>query len=108
VNTFDAYQVALEMIRSLRSIIERIKKQNPSLAVQLEKAAPSVALNLSEGRRRAGKDRIHHWRIAAGSAAEVRASLDVADALGYVDEADTRTSLELIDRVLAMTWRMTR
>ena len=104
---FDAYQVALQMIRSLRDIVPKIRMHNPSLAVQIDKAAPSVALNLNEGRRRIGKDRKHLWRVAAGSADEVRACLDVAEAAGYLDLDEIEHTLTLIDRVLAMTWRMT-
>jgi four helix bundle protein len=103
----DAYRVALEMIRSLRSVMPKIRANNPSLTTQIEKAAPSVAQNLNEGRRRVGKDRRHLWRIAAGSADEVRACLDVAEAWGYVAPADIAATQKLIDRILAMTWRMT-
>ena len=104
---FDAYEVALEMVHSLRDLLPRIRAQNPSLATQIERAAPSVPLNLSEGRRRGGKDRQYHWRIAAGSTEETRAALDVAEALGYVEPEATARTRSLLDRILAMTWRMT-
>ena len=45
---FDAYEVSLEMVRSLRDLLPRIRAQNSSLGIQIEKAAPSVPLNLSE------------------------------------------------------------
>ena len=44
----------------------------------------SVVLNLAEGNRRRGQDRVHLFRVAAGSAAEVQAGLDVAEAWGYL------------------------
>lgn len=65
-------------------------------------------LNLAEGRRRHGKDRIHLWRVAAGSADEVVAGLRVAEAFGYVKPATGAEALALCDRVLAMLWRLTR
>jgi hypothetical protein len=37
-----------------------------------------VALNLDEGRRRAGQDRLHHFRVALGSAAELDTALRLA------------------------------
>lgn len=67
-------------------------------------------LDLAELERRAataGLDRIHCWRIAAGSAEEVRASLLVADAWGYVEPGLLAPSLALLDRISAMLYRMT-
>jgi 23S rRNA-intervening sequence protein len=54
-----------------------------------------------------GRDRIHSWRIAAGSAEEVRASLLIAEAWGYVEPDILAPSLELLDRISAMLYRMT-
>jgi len=45
------------------------------------------------------------FRIAAGSAAEVRATLEVALAWGYLDAAPLAAAE--VDRVLAMLWRLT-
>jgi four helix bundle protein len=104
---FQAFDVALEMVRCARPLIERVAKRDPSLASQLRRAAASVPLNLSEGAQRAGRDRLHCWRIAAGSASEVVASLRVAEALGYVDGEMSAAAMTLCDRVLAMTWRLT-
>jgi four helix bundle protein len=104
---FDAYTVALEMIRSLRSILPKIRAKDPNLAKQIQSAASSVPLNLNEGRRRRGKDRLYHYSVAAGSADEVRAGLDVAEAWDYVTATDITHALGCLDRILAMTWRMT-
>ena len=67
----------------------------------------SVALNISEANRREGKDRIARFRIAAGSAAETRTALMIARAWRYVDVARAERIDELLDRVLAMLWRLT-
>ena len=104
---FDAFDVALEMIRSLHQPLAIIGQRDPDLAQQLRRAAASVPLNLSEGRRRNGKDRLHLWRVAAGSADEVVASLRVAQAFGLLDAASIAPALGLCDRVLAMLWRLT-
>jgi hypothetical protein len=66
-----------------------------------------VALCLDEGRRRAGKDRTHLFRVAAGSAAEVRSGLRLAVAWGYLGGAELGTAFELLDRELAICWRLT-
>ena len=104
---FDAFDVALEMIRSLHQPLAIIGQRDPDLAQQLRRAAASVPLNLSEGRRRHGKDRLHLWRVAAGSADEVVASLRVAEAFGLLDAGAIAPALGLCDRVLAMLWRLT-
>ena len=104
---FDAFDVALDMIRSLRDPLAAITERDPALAQQLRRAAASVPLNLSEGRRRQGRDRLHLWRVAAGSADEVVACLRVAEAWSHVDSASIAPALALCDRVLAMLWRLT-
>ncbi len=104
--TFDAERIALELIAALRAPLERLERRNRAQADQGRRAAASVAHNLSEGRRRAGRDRIHFWRTAAGSAAELRAALAISCAWGWLSEEDLRTAGVLLDRILAMTWRL--
>lgn len=104
---WDVFDVSLELIRTLRGPLVRITTVDAALTTQIRRAASSVSLNLSEGRRRSGRDRIHAWRIAAGSAEEVRASLLVADAWGYAEPELLAPSLALLDRISAMLYRMT-
>ena len=104
---FDAHEVSLDLVRSLRRPVAILQVRDRDLAQQIRRAASSIPLNLGEGRRRSGKDRLQHWRIAAGSAEEVRAALRVALAWGDVREGDAVQALDLVDRVLAMLWRMT-
>ena len=102
-----AFDVALELVRSLHEPLAILERRDPDLAKQVRRAAASVALNLAEGSRRTGKDRIHLWRVAAGSADEVAASCRVAEAFGYLGGDASNRTLELCDRVLAMLWRLT-
>ena len=95
------------MIGALRGPLERIGKHDRDLEDQVRRAASSVALNISEGNRRQKKDRIQRWRIAAGSAAEVRSGLRIAGAWGYVEPEAVGVADGLADRVLAMLWRLT-
>ena len=104
---FQALEVSLDLVRSLRQPLVRIRVRDRSLFEQIRRAASSIPLNLAEGRRRAGGDRVHSWRIAAGSAAELRAALRVALAWGDIQESDVSEALELLDRILAMLWRLT-
>ncbi len=105
---FQAFEVSLQMIRALGAPLTGVERRDPSLATQIRRAAASVSLNLAEGGRRRGKDRIHLWRVASGSAAEVRASLRVAEAFGYLDVSQAEETLRLCDRVMAMLWVLTR
>jgi four helix bundle protein len=95
------------MIGQLRQPLSAIAQHDADLAQQLRRAAASVPLNLSEGRRRSGRDRLHLWRVAAGSADEVVATLRVAEAWGHVENASIAPALASCDRVLAMVWRLT-
>ena len=105
--TFEALEISLRLIRSLRRPLVLIRKHDPKEHDDIRRAAGSVAHNLSEGRRRRGKDRIHHWRIAAGSAEEVGTGLRVAESWGFLTPEDIEESMSLVDRLLAMCWRMT-
>jgi four helix bundle protein len=102
------YEVSLEIIRALRGIVERLARKDPALVKQIRDAANSIPLNLREGRRRVGKDRLHLWRIAAGSADEIRGALDAAAAWGDIDAEAANVVFPLLDRELAMLWKMTR
>jgi four helix bundle protein len=104
---FVAFEMALQIIGSLRGVVEVIRRRDARLAQQIEHAASSVAANLAEGNRRQGKDRLHFFRIAAGSADETRAHLRVALAWGWVKSDAIGAPLALIDRELAMLWRLT-
>ena len=104
---FIAFEVALEMVQALRAPLEEIAHRDVDLSGQIRRAGASVPLNLAEGNRRVGKDRRHHWRVAAGSADEVVAGLRVAEVWGYLDRELTAEPRQLCDRVLAMIWRLT-
>ena len=103
---FQALEVAHEAVRSLRAPIEKLSRQDGSLADQLRRAIASVPLNIAESAGRAGKDRRYLLTIARGSAIEARAAIRVAVAWGHVAEREVAEALQLIDRVCAMLWRM--
>ena len=104
---FEVYEMALQMVSALRPAVERIRLHDRDLAQQLKRAGSSVPGNIAEGARRAGQDRLHHYRIAAGSAGEVRSHLAVAMAWGNVDQATVTPALSLLDSILAILWRLT-
>ena len=65
---FDALEVAIQLCAALQDPIERIRQRDPDLADQARRACNGVPLQLSEARRRTGKDRLNRYRMAAGSA----------------------------------------
>jgi len=102
---FVAYEVARQLICELRPVAETLKRHNRDAADQLVRAGTSVLLNLGEGARRQGGDQRRFYAMSHGSASEVRAVLDVADAWGWsTDAAKPRRTL---DRLLGLLWGLT-
>ena len=64
-----------------------------------------MQLNIAEANGRVGKDRRHLFRIAYASAGEVVAALEGAVA-SQDAAAEVAESLELLDRIRAMTYRL--
>jgi four helix bundle protein len=107
MSKYETYEVALEFVRALRPLIEKIGRHSKSLKEQLVGAGTSVPLNVAEGRKRAGGDRLHCFRIAAGSAGESIAILETCEALGFVTLDEIRAAVALANRELAMLWKQT-
>ena len=79
------YVVALEMCRDAARIAQLIEKHDASLAKQLRRCASSVPLNLREGSGSFAGIRKQRYHTALGSAGEVHACYDTAEAMGYID-----------------------
>lgn len=101
---FETQEVALEMAAQLRPALEALRRHDGDLAGQARRAAASVVLNIAEGAGRRGRDRLQHYRIAAGSAGETAVALRLAVVWGYLDPADVVAVEALLDRVQAMLW----
>ena len=102
---FIAHDVSLQLIESLASVVPLIAREDRDLANQLRRAASSVSLNLAEGSRSKGGNKQKHFAIAHGSANEVKAALQVALAWGWL--RDATHPLAVLDRLLALLWRLT-
>jgi four helix bundle protein len=105
---FDALEMSLKVLEQLVPVETRIRRRNASLAKQLANASESVALNLGEGRLRRDGDRRRHFEMAAGSASEVTVALRIALAKRYITEGEAAEVDEVLDRVRAMLYRLTR
>ena len=104
MNGFHAENVALEITAKLKPVVEAVKRHDPELADQLYRAAKSLVLAVPEGGRRGGKDRAFHFRIAAGSAAELANGIKFATEWSHCEPQEEL--LALIDRELAMLWKL--
>jgi len=81
------YRSSLGVIGGVATLGVRIGRKDPDLAHQLRRAAPSIALNISEGETALGGNRRARFDTAIGSAKETCACLEVAVAMGYLPEA---------------------
>ena len=104
---FVAFEIALEVIRSLVPVVAKIRRHHRKTADQIVDAASSVAANLAEGNLRVGGDRLHFFRIAAGSVGETRAHLRVALSWGWIEDRDIEVVMPLLDREGRLTWGLT-
>jgi len=101
---------ALEKATTAAGIAIRLAMRVPAplkpIADQVIRSASSVPANIAEGAGRTGRDRMHHWRIAYGSAKEVDTHVRLLLGAGAVDNAGAAAALHLFDDVRAMTWRL--
>jgi four helix bundle protein len=104
---FVALEIALQIVVALRDAIGLVRQHDVELAKQIVRSASSIAANVGEGRRRVGRDRLHFFRIAAGSAEETSVHLRVALAWGWLRGGQVDNAFALIDRELALLWGLT-
>lgn len=104
---FVTLEMSLTVLEKLAPLEPKIRQRRKSLADEIGRAAESIALNVSEGRLRAGLDRADLFRRAAGSASELTTALRIAKARGYITPADYTTVDVVLDRVRAMLWQLT-
>jgi len=100
-------KVSIELIQLLRPLVERIRRRDRSLADQIARAASSIALNVGEADRSQGRNVLARFHSAAGSASETRMALRVAVAWGHVSAEAAAEPERLLDRIIAMLWKLT-
>ena len=105
-NRFEVLDTALQAAGTAIGLVGRVPTKFRSLADQVIRSASSVPANLAEGHGLTGKSRLHHYRIAYGSAKEVEVHLRLLVQAGSIEQVRTTEAIELFDRVRAMTWRL--
>lgn len=84
-----------------------MERHDRDLVRQLKRAAASVSLNIAEGLGTQGGNRELRFKTALGSAREVQACLDVAEAWGYLDP-DSKAAQANVDHMIAMLFKLVR
>ena len=86
----------------LRPVLVQVGRCDSDLARQLRRCASSMVLNIAEGSYARKGNKAALYAVALGSTKETRACLDVAGALGYLEEIDEEVEcrLEAIGGVL--------
>ena len=100
----DIYCVSIQLCRDVRVISSEVR--DAGLRDQMRRAAASVPLNLAESDGVTGGNRTQRRRTALGSARELGACFDVADALcGVRVDVSVRHRL---DHVIGVLVKLTR
>jgi four helix bundle protein len=86
------YDVAIEFVRRVAPIIEKIGEHDSDLARQMRRSLASVPLNVAEGSAGRGKLRGLRYSTAAGSMRETMAGFDTAAAFGYIAPLDEESA----------------
>ena len=103
---FDAHDKAINAAAIAISLAMRVPAPLKPIADQVIRSASSVPANIAEGAGRSGRDRLHHLRIAYGSAKEVDTHLRLLVGTGSISSSRARTAIHLFDDVRAITWRL--
>src|SRR5688500_1792937 len=78
MTNFAAYNVALDLAKEMKPIIDELVRRSAEAAKQVDRAMISVVFNISEGNKRAGKDPLRFFVMASGRVSELQAALDHA------------------------------
>jgi four helix bundle protein len=99
------YPVVLELVRRVGKLIQGLRMRSPELADQCERALISIPLNVAEGTHSRGRNQQARFHSAAGSAREVLACLETAEALGWAPPPDAEL-IALFNRVIGTLVRL--
>jgi four helix bundle protein len=100
------YELAIHTVRDIAAINRIIARNDQDLARQLRRCSMSVPLNINEGMYSRGKNRSARLTNAMASAKESVACLEVAAAVGYVEEHSIAKCLNQLDHLVAALWNM--
>ena len=96
-----AYQKAKEVVKRTYKLLKKFPKEEQyAMCDQLRRASISITSNIAEGMNRYSvKDKNHFLEMAYGSLMEVSSQFEIAEELGYINNADRQNMDMLIDEV---------
>ena len=103
---FIVYDLTLQMLMKLKPLIEQVRRHDPSLANQMQRAGQSTFLNIAEGQSARGKNEAAKLQVALTESRETRAALKLAVAWGYLSEASSVETDDDLDQVAAILWTL--
>ncbi|HEX5481579.1 MAG TPA: four helix bundle protein [Terriglobia bacterium] len=104
------WQKAMDLTIEIYRLAARFPRDETyRLVNQITRAAASVPANIAEGRGRGGrKDFANFLAIAKGSLMETETFLILTIRLGYVDQKEADSALDLITEISKMLTRLRR
>ena len=105
---FQVEELSIQLVEALVPLMPRIRQKDKSLEDQLRRAASSIGLNCAEAAYSDPGNRRARLFTAAGSAGETRHALRQAVAWRIVAAGDAQVAMRLVERIVAILWRMTR
>ena len=99
----DVYQLGLDFMAEADGVVEQLPRGRGHLGDQLSRASTSIVLNIAEGAGKFSKpDKNRFYQMAAGSATESAAILDVLLRLKLIQQPVHSSGKEKLDRIMAM------
>ena len=86
----DVYQNAKRLVVDIYGILDKFPSDEKyGLCSQIKRATTSIPINIAEGFGRfSSKEKVHFMEIAYGSLTETLCELELAVALGYINEKE--------------------
>lgn len=93
----EIYQLAKEIVKYNYKVTRQFPNDEKyALVQQMNRAAVSIPSNIAEGTsRRSTKEKIHFINISYGSLMELICQMEISLELGYIDENEYKTFINL-------------
>ncbi len=101
------YDLALEMLRHIKLIIDKVARHDRNLADHMHRSAQQSFLNIAEARSARGRNEVAKFTNALCEAREARAAVAVAIAWGYVTAQEAQLADSNLNRMGGMLWGLT-
>lgn len=101
------YDLALQMLRGIKPLIDKVARHDRGLADQLQRSAQSSFLHIAEAQSARGRNEVARFTNALCESREARAAMAVALAWGYLTEREAQPADQSLDRMAALLWGLT-